>query len=53
MWRRGFDGFVVRDVSPKQGFEEPTVNGDFQVKEFVDDDVFAEGGGLDEQVHAE
>ena len=42
------DGFVVGQVGAKEGFEEFAVVGDFQVQEFVDDDVFAEIGGLGE-----
>ena len=51
-WRWA-DGFVVWDVGTEQAFEKFAVVRDFQMKELVNDHVFAEGGRLAEQFHAE
>ena len=34
---------MVREIGPKEGFEQLAVVRDFQVQEFVDNDVLAEG----------
>src|ERR1035437_9858309 len=52
-WWSWVDGFIAGEVGAEQGFEELAVVGDFQVKEFVDDDVFAECRRLREDFGAE
>jgi hypothetical protein len=44
------DGFVIGEVGPEQGFEEFAVVRDFQVQEFMDDDVFPERRRLGQEV---
>jgi hypothetical protein len=46
----GADGFVVGEVGAEKGFEKLAVIRDFQVQEFVDNDVLAERGGLSHEV---
>ncbi len=50
---RRLDSLVVREVGAEEGFEKLAVVRDFQVKQLVDDDVFAEIGGLGEDLGAE